>query len=440
MKRSQLWLASLSLMLCVPETLGAADAPRKPNILMIVGDDMGYGDISAHGCKDIPTPHIDSLGQNGVRCTSGYVSGPYCSPTRAGLLTGRYQTRFGHEFNPGPNQNANFGLSLHETTFAQRMKSAGYATAAVGKWHLGGQPKFHPLERGFDEYYGFLGGAHPYLPGAGGPIYRGRQEIKESAYLTDAFAREAVSYIDRHKEQPFFLYLAFNAVHMPLQAIDKYRGRFPNIKEEKRQTYAAMMAAMDDAIGAVLAKLRDTKLEENTLIFFISDNGGPPVNASNNAPLSGHKATTWEGGIRVPWLVQWKGRLPAGKLFDQPVIQLDCLPTAMAAAGVTPPADARLDGVNVLPHLEGKSDAPPHPALYWRFGNQTAIRKGDWKLLEARGSGGKKLFNLKDDIGEKRDLTAANPDKVKELQADWDAWNKGNVVAAWVPNAQRKKR
>jgi arylsulfatase A-like enzyme len=416
-------------------TARAADV-RKPNVLVIVGDDMGYADIGVHGCKDIPTPHIDSLAKNGVRCSSGYVSGPYCSPTRAGLMTGRYQTRFGHEFNTGPigmAKNDAHGLSLKETTFADRMKAAGYATGAVGKWHLGADPPFHPLKRGFDEFFGFLGGAHPYIPDKGSPIYRGTNVVGEKDYLTDAFGREALAFIDRHKEKPFFLYLGFNAVHTPMQAADRYLKRFPNIKDKNRQTYAAMMSAMDDAIGVVLAKLREAKLEENTLIFFVSDNGGPPVNASSNAPLNGRKATTWEGGVRVPFLVQWKGHLPAGTVYDQPVIQLDILPTALAAAGVSPPADAKFDGVNLLPYLEGKKEGAPHAALFWRFGEQTAVRKGDWKLVNARDSNGKKLFNLKDDIGESRDLSATRPDKVKELQAAWDEWNKGNIPATWGP-------
>jgi arylsulfatase A-like enzyme len=428
---TNLTLVSLGLLFAAGTT---ADAARKPNVVVIVGDDMGYADIGCHGCKDIPTPHLDSLAKNGVRCTSGYVSGPYCSPTRAGLLTGRYQTRFGHEFNPGPpgqGQNDAKGLSLKETTFADRMKAAGYATGAVGKWHLGGDPAFHPAKRGFDEYFGFLGGAHPYFADKGAPIYRGTAVVDEKEYLTDAFGREAVAFIDRHQAKPFFLYLAFNAVHTPMQAADKYLKRFPDIKEKNRQTYAAMMSAMDDAIGRVLAKLRDAKLEQDTLIFFVSDNGGPPVNASSNAPLNGRKATTWEGGVRVPFLVQWKGRLPGGLVYEQPVIQLDILPTALAAAGMAPPSDAKFDGVDLLPYLEGKRGGSPHEALFWRFGPQTAVRMGDWKLTEATGSGGKKLFNLKDDIGETKDLSAAHPEKVKELQAAWDAWNKNNVPATW---------
>ena len=276
----------------------AQGASQRPNILLIVGDDMGYADVGVHGCKDIPTPHIDSIAKNGVRCSSGYVSGPYCSPTRAALLTGRYQQRFGHEFNPGPPVEANIGvgLSLKEKTLADRLKDAGYATALVGKWHLGHDKKFHPLNRGFQEYFGFLGGAHSYTNAkadGNNPVMRGFDVIDEKEYLTDAFAREALAFIDRNKSKPFFLYLAFNAVHAPLQAPPKYRDRFADITDQRRRTYAAMMSAMDDAIGRVLGTLKENKLEENTLVFFISDNGGPPVNGSTNGTLRGYKAVSY---------------------------------------------------------------------------------------------------------------------------------------------------
>ncbi len=425
----------------LPVPSAAGQGPRKPNILVIVGDDMGYGDIGVHGCKDIPTPHIDSIAKNGVRFTSGYVSGPYCSPTRAGLMTGRYQTRFGHEFNPGPQPKDDVGLSLRETTLAQRLRALGYVTGIVGKWHLGSADQFHPLARGFQEYFGFLGGAHPYFPGKGVPILRGKSDAMEKEYLTDAFRREAIDFIDRHQKEPFCLCLTFNAVHKPLEATDKYLQRFPEIKDDMRRTYAAMMSAMDDAIGAVLAKLRTAGLEENTLIFFISDNGGPVgINGSSNHPLRGVKATTWEGGIRVPWLMQWKGHLPAGTTYDQPVIQLDILPTALAAVGADPPTDRPLDGVNLLPFVQGKERGAPHGALFWRFGNQNAIRMGDWVLVEAKGSKGKELYNLRTDISQSKDLAPTQPQYVRELQAAWDEWNRGNVPPAWKGNGKLNKK
>ena len=415
-------------------------ADRKPNILILLADDLGYADVGFQGCKDIPTPNIDSLAKNGVRCSSGYVSGPYCSPTRAGLLTGRYQTRFGHEFNPGAGEN--IGLPLTETTLPDRLKKAGYKTGWVGKWHLGSGNKYRPMSRGFEETYGFLGGAHAYLPEKGKLVMmRGVEQVDEKEYLTDAFGREAVAFIERHQKEPFFLYLAFNAVHTPMHATEKYLKRFANLSGQ-RKIYAAMHSAMDDNIGRVLQKLRDCKLEEDTLIYFFSDNGGPTmqgttINGSVNAPLRGSKRQTLEGGVRVPFVVQWKGKLPTGKTYDQPVIQLDLHATALAVAGVTLDKDAKqLDGVNLLPYLEGKNMEAPHDALYWRFGEQMAIRKGDWKLVQYDNTG-RKLYNLAKDIGESDDVAKKEPEKFKELEAQWQKWNKELVPPLW--GAGKKK-
>jgi arylsulfatase A-like enzyme len=423
-----------------------ASAARKPNIVLIVADDLGYGELSIQGSKDIPTPNIDSIARNGVRFTNGYVSCPVCSPTRAGLLTGRYQQRFGHEFNPGPPQQAeeDFGLPLSETTIAARLKSLGYATGMFGKWHLGFKPEYNPTKRGFDEFFGFLGGAHPYFDvngRQGNPIMRGAQAVDEPSYLTDAFAREAVSFIERRKSEPFFLYLPFNAVHNPLQAADKYLARFNSITDQKRKTFAAMMAAMDDAVGKVLTKLRESKLEENTLVFFIADNGGPtPQTTSGNGPLNGFKGQTLEGGIRVPFMMQWKGKLPEGKLYEMPVIALDIHPTVVAAAGGKIPSEARLDGRNLIPYLLGETKGRPHDQLFWRFGDQTAIRSGDWKLVKTRGARTPHLYNLAADIGERNDLAAKHPDKVKELQAAYDKWNAELAGPKWARGGRVRRR
>jgi arylsulfatase A-like enzyme len=433
------WLLAilLSFPIC---SLSLAASPR-PNILFIVGDDMGYADVGFHGCKDIPTPNLDALAASGVRFTSGYVSGPYCSPTRAGLMTGRYQTRFGHEFNPSGGN----GLPLTERTIADRLKAAGYVTGLVGKWHLGAQPQFHPQKRGFDEFYGFLGGAHDYFKSAG--ILRGTEPVTELDYTTDAFGREAVAFIERHKGEPWFLYLAFNAVYTPMQATDGRLAKFPNEADDKRRTYDAMMLAMDEAIGRVRKKLVETGLEQNTLVCFISDNGGPTmpgttINASINNPLRGSKRTTLEGGIRVPFVVSWPSRLKPG-VFTQPAIQLDLTATALAAADVRIDQDPKLEGVNLLPFLTGEKTGTPHDALYWRFGQQMAIRLGDYKLVRYDSNadtltGGRnqpvtasKLYNLATDIGETRDWATEMPDKVKELQAKWDAWNVANIKPLW---------
>lgn len=444
--RSMVLALALALLTWWALPAQAGEAARRPNVLVILADDQGYADLGVQGCKDIPTPNIDSLARSGIRCTSGYVSGPYCSPTRAGLMTGRYQQRYGHEFNPGPAATAaaDFGLPLGETTLADRLKAAGYSTALVGKWHLGFAERFHPEKRGFQQHFGFLGGAHSYRDweaDASNPILRGTAPVVEPTYLTDAFGREAVAYIERHKQQrePFFLYLAFNAVHMPLQATEKYLERFRSIADPRRRTYAAMTAAMDDAVGRVLTTLRETGQEENTLIFYLSDNGGPPANASSNFPLRGYKAQTLEGGIRVPWIVQWKGHLPAGKTYGQPVIQLDVYATALAAAGVTITPEMKLDGVNLLPYLQGENRQPPHRALYWRFGRQMAVRMGDWKLVRHSQSDELELYNLKDDVGESKDLAKDKPDKLKELQAAWDQWDSTLVAPSWGGQGKAKQ-
>jgi arylsulfatase A-like enzyme len=436
MKSFCLLFALLISILLAP--LHAADP--KPNILFIVGDDMGYADVGFHGCKDIPTPNLDALAASGVKFTNGYVSGPYCSPTRAGLLTGRYQTRFGHEFNP----NGSNGLPTTETTVADRLKWVGYATGCVGKWHLGSDPAMQPQARGFTEFFGFLAGAHSYFDVAG--FLRGKEPVKELDYATDAFGREAVDFIERHKKEPWFLYLAFNAVHTPMHATDARLEKFAKIADKQRRTYAAMMSAMDDAIGSVRRKIADAGLEKNTLVVFISDNGGPTMkgtttNGSVNAPLRGSKRTTLEGGIRVPFLVSWPGTIEPGT-NDALVIQLDLTATALAVGGSAAKTDWKLGGVNLLPFLKGETKAMPHDALYWRFGEQMAIRAGDYKLVRydsnADNNAGKKqpvstvkLYNLKDDLGESKDLAAAQPDKVKELQAKWDAWNADNVKPLW---------
>jgi arylsulfatase A-like enzyme len=422
-----LWVVTL---IAAGSHAGAAAKP--PNIVVIVGDDMGYADVGFHGCRDIPTPHLDALAASGVVCSSGYVSGPYCSPTRAGLLTGRYQQRFGHEFNSG---GPGGGLPVGETTLPSRLQKAGFATAAIGKWHLGQKPEFHPLARGFDEFFGFLGGNHRYLcsPEKANKLLRGRDPVDEPDYLTDAFGREACRFVDRAGDRPFFLYLAFNAVHAPLEADKPRLERFATITDPVRRTYAAMMTALDDNVGLVMAKLRTRGIERETLVFFFSDNGGPTMprttlNGSSNLPLRGSKRQTLEGGVRVPFVVSWAGTIPPGR-FEQPVIQLDVTPTVLVAAGIDVPENA-FDGVDLLPFLTGAKQGVPHETLHWRFGAQMAIRRGDWKLVRYGADETifsqerwPKLYRLSDDIGESRDLSATEPDKVAELEAAWAAWN-----------------
>jgi arylsulfatase A-like enzyme len=332
------------------------------------------------------------------------------------------------------------GLKLNEKTLAERLKPLGYATCAIGKWHLGIREQFRPLRRGFDEFYGTL---------ANTPFFRPTQFIDsrvssdiqtvtdDNFYTTDAYADRAVDWLEKHKDRPWFLYLPFNAQHAPLQAPQTYLERFSQIRNEKRRTFAAMMSAMDDAVGKILTKLRESGQEENTLIVFLSDNGGPTrQTTSKNAPLRGVKATTWEGGVRVPFCMQWKGKLPAGTTFDSPIIQLDVVPTALASAGANIDPSWHLDGVNLLPHLTGQNTEPPHKTLFWRFGEQWAIRHGDWKLVVANGGSGQpELYNLANDISESKNLAAEMPEKAKELQVLWDAWN-----AEQAPPSSPKER
>ena len=445
---------SCVLLLLGPLAAGAADGPKasKPNILVIVADDLGYGDIGVHGGKAVPTPNIDKLAKSSIRCTNGYVSAPYCSPSRAGLLTGRYQTRFGHEFNPHVGAEEKLGLPLEQRTLANLLRSAGYVTGLVGKWHLGFSKDHHPQARGFDEFFGFLVGAHNYaLRKDAEPkfattlsqnlIYRGREVQKVDGFATEVFTDEAISFMKRAKEKPWFLYLAYNAVHTPLEISDKLKERVPaDVNDPARRGYLALLLGLDDAIGRILAHLRESGADQNTLIVFVSDNGGSGLapflayNAAINRPLRGNKGQTLEGGIRVPFFIAWPGKLPAGKTYDHPVITLDILPTACALAGVRTPEN--VDGVNLMPHLLGENDKAPHESLYWRFGPQKAIRKGNWSLVDWRDfqtktNSGWQLFDLSKDIGQQNNLAAKHSDVVTELSKAWQRWDAQNVAPLW---------
>ena len=409
----------------------------QPNIVIFYADDLGWGELGCQGyTKDIPTPHIDALAKNGLRFTNGYVAATYCSPSRAGLMTGRYPTRFGHEFNTVANM---VGLRSDQTTIATRLKTLGYATIAVGKWHLGNQPENLPTKRGFDEFYGTLNNT-PFFHPTNFIDSRISNEVQTvtdpNFYTTDAYADRSIDWIEKNKTKPWFLYLPFNAQHAPLQAPKKYLERFPKITDEKRQLFAAMMASMDDAIGRVVGKIRALGQEENTLIFFIADNGGPTASTtSHNGPLRGFKMTTFEGGPRVPYIAQWKGKIPAGKTYDLPVMNLDVLPTAIIAAGGKTDSSWQLDGVDLMPYLTGKLTSRPHQTLYWRYGPQWAIRHGDLKLVVSKGGSGQpELYDLATDIGESKDLASAQPAKVKELQALWDKWSAEQAPAS-TPDA-----
>lgn len=472
--RSLSFLAAACAALAAPRSVAAQPAHR-PNVVLIIADDLGYGDLGCYGGKDVPTPNLDTLARHGVRFTSGYVTASLCAPSRAGLLTGRCQTRFGFEENPigAENSDPTIGLPPGERTLASLLHDAGYATGLVGKWHLGGTATFHPQRRGFDEFFGFLHEGHYFVPppwqgvttwlrrkvlpdGTTGqwispdgrlvwdtrakydeppydtdnPLLRGSQPVNEPANLTDAFTREAEDFITRNKAQPFCLEVAYNAVHSPLQGADAWMKKLDHIPDLQRRIFGAMLAQLDDSVGRILARLQTEGLAENTLVVFISDNGGPTLEtSSNNAPLRGVKGRLLEGGIRVPFILSWPGRLPAGQVEPRMVSSLDILPTALAAAGVAQPD--RLDGTDLLAALHASSTAPIHERLYWRMGAHAALREGDWKIYRGRDDKDWQLYHLADDIGEAKDLAAAQPDRLAALVAEWRKLSAEMIDPLW---------
>ncbi len=440
MKHLDLILAALLMPLAALCAADTAKPATKPNILFLFADDLGYGELGCYGLKEVPTPNIDSIAANGIRFTSGYVAAPLCSPSRAGLMTGRYQQRFGHENN---NMAPGGCLPMTETTLGQRMQALGYATGIIGKWHLGKEPDQLPMKRGFDEYFGVFGNPGSYFTPKGfidSRVSAEPQQAPKDFYTTDAFAARAADWIGKHKDGPWFLYMPFNAVHAPHEATDKYLQRFKHISDPKRRNFDGMLSALDDAVGVVLAKLRELKLEENTLIFFVSDNGAPG-GRDGNGGLRGSKHTCWEGGFRLPWMVQWKGKLAAGKVSDLPVSTLDVMPTCVNLAGGAVDPAWKLDGVDLLPFLTGAKQGRPHETLCWRIDGMWAIRNGDMKLVVGEAGHAPELFNLATDVGEKNDLAASQPDKVKELQIQWDQWN-AQLAAPSTPKdkALRKEK
>ena len=403
-------------------------------------DDQGYADVGFNGSTDIPTPGIDRIASNGVVFSSGYVSFAVCGPSRAGLITGRYQDRFGFARNPllAP-KDSTMGLPLSEETMADLLKKAGYRTGAIGKWHLGAHPSLVPNKRGFDEFYGFLSGGHQYFPekwvlndlseardqwdGYKTKLLKNDERVNEQEYLTDALSREALNFVNNNADQPFFLYLAYNAPHAPMQATEKYLSRFPEIKDEKRRTYAAMVSAVDDGVGALLDLLKTLNIEENTLVFFLSDNGGPTKdNGSNNKPLRGFKGDFFEGGIRVPFALQWKGQVPSGQRYDAPIISLDIFATAASLANVKPKNE--LDGVDLIPYLTGNKKGIPHEELYWRNynANRFAIRSGDSKMIMQPNQNF--LFDLSKDLSESKNQFSIQEALAKKLSEKLEAWKK----------------
>ena len=430
--RMSLALTVLSMVFSIA-AFGKSDRQKekqnvRPNIVIILADDQGNADAGyQRSPSTISTPSIDKLASDGVVFTDGYASAYVCAPTRAGLLTGRYQQRFGFYTASDSRQ----GMPLSQITLAEVLKKEGYATGAFGKWHLGLTKEFHPCSRGFDEFYGFLGhGAHDYFDltihenadDNHQSIYRNFEIISDSGYLTDNLGKEACSFIKNkaNKENPFFLYLPFNAVHSPLQAPEEDIKKF-NTGDLDRDIQLAMIYRMDLAIGEVIKTLKEEGVYENTLIFFFSDNGGAKVSKANNLPLRDFKHSVYEGGLRVPFIVSWPGKFKHS-VCNEPVISLDIMPTILAAIGAELPSDRIYDGKNILPAIGNKLNKPLHDELYFDGNDNTwAVREGEWKLVFSK-KGDLELYNLKDDLVEQNNLVFQNPDKVNVLKKKYENW------------------
>ncbi len=449
MKKTTLILAATCL---VGGALAASGKmASKPNVIVIFTDDHGYSDLGCQGImKDVKTPNIDALAANGARMTAGYVTAPQCSPSRCGLISGQYQGRFGMDGNgswgtvPGLSERF-FKLN----NLPRRMKSAGYATGMAGKSHLGSDDSGKLTELGFDKvFFKHSDAAGHWNMNLEGKDIEPQVQPKLSGYHLELITTFACSFIERFKNQPFFFYVAYRAPHVPLDAPKKYLDRFPGPMPESRRKALGSIAAVDDGVGRIVETLRKNGLEENTLVFVIGDNGAPlkitkPDTGSGwdgslNDPMNGEKGMLSEGGIRTPFVVSWKGTIPGGQAYPNPVISLDVAATANALAGL--PNDPALDGVNLIPFLTGKDSGRPHETLYWRWEGQYAIRKGDWKLLF---SGDRQyLYNLATDVEEKHNLFSQQPELARTLRADLENWAKGlipsGVVAAPLTKAAEK--
>lgn len=400
-----------------------------PNIILIMADDLGYGDISCYGSTKISTPNIDSLARGGMKFTDYHSNCPVCSPTRAALLTGRYQQRSGIEgviYAKGPTRQT--GLALEETTFAEVLKTRGYATGIFGKWHLGYNVQFNPTKQGFDEFRGYVSGNvdyHSHIDGAGfDDWWKNLEKVPEEGYCTDLITKHGIDFIKRHKDEPFCLYLPHESVHSPYQGRNDPPERLHGGKKGKTakrdeiaRAYKEMVEVMDQGVGRIVETVRRLGLERKTFVFFCSDNGATK-NGSNGA-LAGYKGSLWEGGHRVPAMAYWPGRIQPGTVTSQTVLGMDMFPTMMSIAGAKMPAELKLDGVDLLGMLTQDIKLPER-ILFWRYRKQKAVRKGPWKLL-VQGDN-IRLYNLEDDLGEKKNLANAKPAIVRELQVELAAW------------------
>lgn len=463
--KNLIYLATGLFALTGAESSGQpAGMPEKPNLVVIMADDLGYADVGFNRNSELPTPNIDRIAEDGVVFTDAYVPFAVCGPSRAGFITGRYPQRFGFERNPAWRPtDPSVGLSLEEKTIAEVLRPAGYTSGLVGKWHLGSHEKLHPLSRGFAEFFGHLGGGLRYFPEdltiehtletKNEPesyktwVSRGRQPVRTQRYLTEEFSHEAVEFINRHKDQPFFLFLSYNAPHAPMQAPAEEIAKFNHLPDEKRRIYSAMVTVMDRGIGEVLDALDELGLAENTLVFFLSDNGGAiEANGSRNTPLRGGKSQPFEGGIRVPMAAKWPGVIPAGTRYSQPVSSLDIMATITAANDLPENPQRPLDGVNLVPYLRGTKTGAPHERIYLRAIDvgMYAMRQGEFKMVKPKAgkaaaqNASPLLFNLAEDLAERKDLAGAEPGRLKSLQQGYEAWS-GQLIEPTFPGLDMRE-
>ena len=414
----------------------------RPNIIVIISDDQGYADVGFHGSKEVFTPNIDRIASNGVIFSEGYASFSVCSPSRAGLITGKYQNRFGYTRNilltP---YDSTMGLPLAEQTIADVLQKADYQTKAIGKWHLGAHKSLIPESRGFDEFYGFIIGGHRYFPddlklndlkearsqmdGYITKLLDNGKRVDISKYLTEELSDNAVKFIDENSDNPFFLYLSYNAPHTPLQATKKDLERNMHIEKEKRRTYAAMVTSLDDGVGLILDKLEEKNILDNTIVVFLSDNGGVEwYNHSDNGILRGGKGEFFEGGIRVPFVMQWPKVIPKGSVYDKPIIALDLFATAASVANAEKYIEGEIDGVNLIPYITGKNDDFPHKLLYWQNRDKDidVIRGERYKYL--RMGEEEYIFDLKNDISEENNIISSSKTIYDDLKFNFKEWDK----------------
>jgi len=449
MNRFRMSFACLLLVTLSRFFIGFADRP--PNIVVIMTDDQGYADVGFNGGTDIPTPNMDRIAEEGVVFTDGYATYSVCGPSRAGFITGRYPQRFGFERNPAWRPaNPDVGLPREEQTLAEALRPLGYTSGVIGKWHLGSHKDVHPLSRGFDEFYGHLGGGHRYFPeelyipkeqqARNEPesyltwIHRGFEPVRTQDYLTYEFTREALTFVSKHQEKPFFLFLSYNAPHAPLQAPAEEMAKFSHIEDEKRQVYAAMVSVVDQGIGKLFDLLDELELTEDTLIFFCSDNGGPfRTNGSSNAPLRGGKSDPWEGGFRVPFAMRWPGVVPAGLRYSEPVSLLDIFGTVAGILDLPENPSRVRDGVNLIPFLTGEKEGVPHERIYLRMfdKNVFAMREGIFKLVQPQKLKVPRLFNLQKDISESKNVSDWNTYRFDRMKKEYENWNQELIPPAF---------